>query len=68
MFAGDLSAQIESALRDVRDLGLEGRLLRNRLEASRERYRPNPPDDSDRRGAVEPEVIRIVCSDGLVGA
>ena len=66
IFTGDLSAQVESALRDVRDLGLEGRMLRNRLEALRERYRLNPPDDSDRSAAVDPEVIRIVCSDGLV--
>ena len=65
IFAGDLSAQVESALRDVRDLGLEGRMLRNRLEALRERYRLNPPDGSDRGAAVDPEVIRIVCSDGL---
>ena len=66
IFADDLPAQVESALRDVRDLGLEGPMLRHRLESLRERYRLNPPDDSDRRGAVEPEVIRIVCSDGLV--
>ena len=66
IFAGDLPAQVENALRDVRDLGLEGRMLRNRIEVLRERYRLNPPDDSDRRAAVEPEVIRIVCSDGLV--
>ena len=66
IFAGDLSAQVESALRDVRDLGLKGRMLRHRLEALRERYRLNPPDDSDHGAAVDPEVIRIVCSDGLV--
>ena len=68
IFAGDLTAQVESALRDVRDLGLEGRVLRNRLEALRERYRLNPPDDGDRRAAVEPEIVRIVCSDGLVAS
>jgi hypothetical protein len=67
VFAADLPAQAESALRDVRDLGLEGQMLRHRLEALRERYRLNPADEAERGAAVEPEVIRIVCSDGLVG-
>ena len=42
-------------------------MLRIRLEALRERYRLNVPDDSDAARPPEPEVIRIVCSDGLVG-
>ena len=66
IFGGDLPPQAENALGEIRDLRLEGRVLRIRLEALRERYRLNPPDDSGRGEALEPEVIRIVCSDGLV--
>ena len=51
-------------MRDVRDLGLEGDVLVRRLEALRERYRLSPPDPEEAR-EQEPEVIRIVCSDGL---
>ena len=51
---------------EIRELRLEGSALRTRLEALRERYRFNPPDDSDRSQAQEPQVVRIVCSDGLV--
>ena len=52
---------------EIRDLRLEGRVLRIRLEALRERYRLNVPDGSDAARPPEPEVIRIVCSDGLAG-
>ena len=57
---------MESALGEIRNLRLEGSVLLTRLEALRERYRLNPPDDSDRPQAQEPQVIRVVCSDGLV--
>ena len=67
IFMGDLSPQVENALIEIRELRLEGSALRTRLEALRERYRLNPPDDSDRSQAHEPQVIRIVCSDGLLG-
>ena len=40
-------------------------MLITRLEALRERYRLNPPDDSEQALPYEPQVIRIVCSDGL---
>ena len=66
IFLGDLTQQVESALGEIKNLGLEGPALRTRLEALRERYRLNPPDDSDRSQPQEPQVIRIVCSDGLV--
>ena len=66
IFAGDLSPQVESALGEIRNLNLESDVLLTRLEALRERYRLNPPDDSDRTQTPEPQVIRIVCSDGLV--
>ena len=50
-------------MRDVRDLQIEGDALIRRLEALRNTYRLNPPEAevTDR----EPEVIRIVCSEGL---
>ena len=65
IFLGEVSPQIESALGEIRNLGLEGSVLLTRLEALRERYRLNPPDDTDRSQSAEPQVIRIVCSDGL---
>ena len=66
IFLGDVSSQVESALGEIRNLRLEGSVLLNRLDALRERYRLNPPDDSGRAQPHEPQVIRIVCSDGLV--
>ena len=66
IFTGELPAQVESALSEIRDLRLEGPAFRTRLEALRERYRLNPPDDSDMPRQPEPQVVRIVCSDGLV--
>ena len=47
IFSGDLLPQAENALGEIRDLRLEGRVLRIRLKALRERYRLNVPDDSD---------------------
>ncbi len=66
IFQGDLTQPVESALGEIRNLRLEGSALRTRLDALRERYRLNPPDDSDQPEAQEPQVVRIVCSDGLV--
>ena len=66
IFLGDVSPQVESALGEIRNLRLEDSVLLTRLEALRVRYRLNPPDDSDRPQPQEPQVIRIVCSDGLV--
>ncbi len=65
IFLGELSQPVEAELRNIRQLGLTGSPLRIRLEALRERYRLNPPDD-DVPETREPQVIRIVCSDGLV--
>ena len=65
IFLGDVSAPVESALSEIRNLRLEGSVLLTRLEALRERYRLNPPDDSERSHSQEPQVIHIVCSDGL---
>ena len=45
---------------------LDGQALLRRLDALRYRYRLVPLDDSDRSQHSDPQVIRIVCSDGLV--
>ena len=66
IFLGDLSPQVENALTDIRTMRLDGQALLRRLEALRFRYRLNPPDDSEMSQLSEPQVIRIVCSDGLV--
>ena len=66
IFMGDLSPQVENALADIRNMRLDGQALLRRLEALRLRYRLNPPDDSERPQPLDPQVIRIVCSDGLV--
>ena len=66
IFLGDLSPQVENALTEIRNMRIESLALVRRLEALRERYRLNPPDDSTDSQPPEPQVIRIVCSDGLV--
>ena len=66
IFMGEVSPQVESAIGEIRNLRLEGSVLLTRLEALRERHRLNPPDDPDRSQPAEPQIIRIVCSDGLV--
>ena len=65
IFLGEVSPQVESALGEIRNLRLEDSVLLTRLEALRERYRLNPPDDAEGAQPTEPQVIRIVCSDGL---
>jgi len=65
IFLGDVSQQVENALAEIRNLRLEGPSLRTRLEALRERYRLSSPDDEELTPGQEPQVIRIVCSDGL---
>ena len=65
IFLREVPPQVESALGEIRNLRLEGSVLLTRLEALRERYRLNPSDDTDRSQPVVPQVIRIVCSDGL---
>ena len=65
IFLADLSSGAENGLEDIRRLGLQGSVLITRLEALRERFRLNPPDDSADRQPPEPQIVRIVCSDGL---
>ena len=66
IFLGDVSPQVESALSDVRNMRLDGQALVRRLEALRERYRLNPVEVDARPRRNETQVVRIVCSDGLV--
>ncbi|MBI2917236.1 MAG: hypothetical protein HYY01_04505 [Chloroflexi bacterium] len=64
IFLDNLPARAQAALRDIRDLQVEGDSLVRRLEALRITHRLNPPDETD-SADQEPAVIRIVCSDGL---
>ena len=66
IFLDHLPPRVLAALRDIRDLQLEGSALVRCLEALRVTYRLNPPDeDENDRSDQEARVIRIVCSDGL---
>ena len=65
IFLAELPSGAENGLEEIRRLGLRGSVLITRLEALRERFRLNPPDDSAARQPPEPQVIRIVCSDGI---
>ena len=65
IFLADLPSGAENGLEDIRRLGLQGSVLITRLEALRERFRLNPPDNSADRHPPEPQIVRIVCSDGL---
>lgn len=67
IFLGDLSPQVESALSEIRSMRIDGAALIRRLAALRERYRLNPRDDTEGAQGAEPQVIRVVCSDGLTG-
>ena len=64
IFRGSVSATVENHLTEIRNLQLTGPALITRLNALRQRYRLNPPEDE---GQIppSPQVIRIVCSDGI---
>ena len=69
IFLDHLPRNVVQDLEEVRRMQIEGASLIRRLEAMRSRYRLNPPDADE--AAPEPadaEVVRIVCSDGLVDA
>ena len=66
IFLNDVSDPVDRALTEIRNLKLEGETLVRRLEALRERFRLNPPRESEMDAPPAPEVVRIVCSDGLV--
>lgn len=67
IFLGPLPGSVESALQDVRRYSLSGSQLLARLEALRHRLRLNPPEDEDTGMRPDPEIVRIVCSDALIG-
>ncbi|MCY3921979.1 MAG: C-terminal helicase domain-containing protein, partial [Chloroflexi bacterium] len=67
IFGGPLSTQAEEALSDVLAIQPEGAALLARLEAICERYRLRVVDSDAQTEPPEQEVIRIVCSDGLLG-
>ena len=64
IFLGDLPAQVESYLTEIRRLQLSGPALLIRLQALRERFRLTVPENIEQT-TLTPQVIRIVCSDGL---
>ena len=66
IFIANVSPQVESALSEIRTLGLQGEPLLVRLQALRERYRLNPPEEFDEGPSAETQIVRIVCSDGLI--
>ena len=66
IFLKDVSDPVDRALTEIRNLKLEGETLVRRLEALRERFRLNPPRETDSDAPQTPEVVRIVCSDSLV--
>jgi superfamily II DNA/RNA helicase/superfamily II DNA or RNA helicase len=65
IFLGPLLGPVESALEDVRRYSLSGDQLLARLEALRHRFRLNPPEQFE-VSSQHDEIIRIICSDGLV--
>jgi len=67
IFLDHLPSGVLEALRDSTEAGLRGDSLLRRLEALRERFRLNPPESGGAGATAEPSVIRIVCSEGLVG-
>ena len=65
IFLGGLPQQVERTLDEVRRLDVRGDALLARLDALRERYRLTPATEME-RAALQPRVIRTVCSDGLL--
>jgi hypothetical protein len=61
----DLSPRVLAVLQDTQDLKIEGAALIQRLEALKNTYRLNSPDPDDANPDLTPQIIRIVCSDGL---
>lgn len=66
IFNCPLSARAEAALCEIHSIQPQGRALLARLDALRETYRLTAPNATDAPRSPRPEIIRIVCSDGLV--
>ncbi len=68
IFLDHLHSNVQAELGEVRKMELTGRALIVRLEALRQRFKLNPPDDGDDEPDPDAiQVTRIICSDGLVG-
>lgn len=69
IFLDHLPSNVLGELAEVRKMDLQGLALIKRLEALRLRFRLNPPDPDDSTDLSDTvEVLRIICSDGLVAA
>ena len=66
IFAGPVPTRVENALAEINRIQPQGPALLARLERLRIDYYLSPPNNNAPRGPVRPEIIRIVCSDGLV--
>jgi len=67
IFLDKLPESVLPELRDIRDLGIKGIGLIRRLDALRLKYKLNPVSEGeDKDATMETEVVRIVCSEGLV--
>lgn len=67
VFLDHLPANVVSELKETQRMELTGPSLIGRLEAIRGRHRLNPPEGEGGRAApANAEVVRIICSDGLV--
>lgn len=67
IFLDHMPRNVIDALGDVRKMQFEGLDLIRRLEALQLHFRLSPPDpEEDGAGAATTEIIRIVCSDGLL--
>jgi len=68
IFLDHLPANVLAELDEVRRMELTGASLVRRLEALRERHRLNPAEqDASEAAPAATEVVRIICSDGLLG-
>ena len=65
VFSGSLPGPVETALREILSLGLDGPALLVRLRALRQRFRLSAPVGQIQPADQTPQVVRIVCSDGL---
>jgi len=67
IFLDHIPGNVLAELAEVRKMQLEGLGLARRLEALRQHFKLNPPDPDDTEDQLaSAEVIRTICSDGLV--
>lgn len=67
IFLDHLPSNVAADLKEIPRMELSGESLIRRLEALRERYRLNPADPDESAGSpANAEVVRIICSDGLI--